>query len=390
MKKLPIAVLMAVIAAAIVWGIRSRNAPPDTRIRFSGNLEMTQVNIAFKVPGRLIERNFNEGDPVKKGAVVARLDPERVTRERGSAQQGVAVAESQLVLLRTAIEQQRESLAAETQLRQAEIAQAQAHLDRLLAGSRKQEIQLARTAVAEIGVEHERAAKDWQRAQSLFRNEDISTQQRDQFKARFDGTQASLDQAKQRLALAEEGPRQEDVAAARAQVARAQAALRLTESARIELRRKEQETATRRAEIERARAQVSVLDSQVSDNAALSPVDGVVLSKAAEAGDVLAAGANVLTIADVEHPWLRGYISEQDLGRVKVGAKVRVTTDSFSGKVYEGKLTFIASDAEFTPKQIQTAAERVKLVYRVKVEIPNPARELKLNMPADAEIVIEP
>ncbi|MSV29219.1 MAG: HlyD family efflux transporter periplasmic adaptor subunit [Bryobacterales bacterium] len=390
MKKLPIAVLAAVIAAAIVWGIRSRNAPLDTRIRFSGNLEMTQVNIAFKVPGKLIERNFNEGDPVKKGAVVARLDPERVTRERGSAQQGVTVAESQLVLLRTAIEQQRESLAAETQLRQAEIAEAQAHLDQLLAGSRKQEIQLARAAVEEIKTEHERAAKDWQRAQALFLNEDISTQQRDQFKGRFDGTQAALDQARQRLALAEEGPRKEDVAAARAQVARAQAALRLTESARIELRRKEQETATRRAEIERARAQVSVLDSQVSDNAALSPLDGVVLSKAAEAGEVLAAGANVLTIADVEHPWLRGYIAEQDLGRVKVGAKVRVSTDSFSGKVYEGRLTFIASDAEFTPKQIQTAAERVKLVYRVKVEIPNPARELKLNMPADAEIVIEP
>ncbi len=390
MKKLPIVILIAVVAAAIVWGVRFRGAPPDTRIRFSGNMEMTQVNIAFKVPGKLIERNFNEGDAVKKGAVVARLDPERVARERGREQQGVAVAESQLVLLRTAIDQQRESLAAETQLRQAEIAQAQAHLDQLLAGSRKQEIQQARAAVEEIKTEHERAAKDWQRAQGLYKNEDISTQERDRFKARFDATQASLDQAGQRLALVEEGPRKEDVAAARAQVARAQAALRLAESARIELRRKEQEVTTRRAEIERARAQVSVLDSQVSDNAVLSPVDGVVLSKAAEPGEILAAGATVLTIADVEHPWLRGYISEQDLGRVKVGAKVRVTTDSFSGKVYDGRITFIASDAEFTPKQIQTAAERVKLVYRVKVEIPNPARELKLNMPADAEIVIEP
>ena len=369
--------------------VRSRSTPPDTNIRFSGNLEMTQVNIAFKVPGKLIEVNFREGDAVKKGAVAARLDPERAERERERERQGVAAAESQLVLLRTAIDQQRESLAAETQLRQAEVRQAQARLDQLLSGSRKREIEAARAGAQEVRVEHERAANDWARAQGLFRNEDISARERDQFKGRFDASQAALRQANERLALVEEGPRAEDIAAARAQVSRAQAALRMTESARLELKRKEQEIETRRAEIARARAQVAVLDSQVSDHTSFSPVDGVALSKAAEPGEVLAAGATVLVIADIDHPWLRGYISGEDLGRVKLGATVKITTDSFPGKVYEGRLTFIASEAEFTPKQIQTAAERVKLVYRVKVEVPNPRRELKLNMPASAEIAIE-
>jgi HlyD family secretion protein len=104
---------------------------------------------------------------------------------------------------------------------------------------------------------------------------------------------------------------------------------------------------------------------------------------------VLAAGATIVTIGDIDRPWLRGYINEADLGRVKIGAKALVTTDSYPGKTYQGRVSFIASEAEFTPKQIQTQQERVKLVYRVKIELENPNHELKSNMPADAEIVVE-
>jgi HlyD family secretion protein len=96
----------------------------------------------------------------------------------------------------------------------------------------------------------------------------------------------------------------------------------------------------------------------------------------------------VVTIGDLEHPWLRAYINETDLGRVKVGQKVNLTTDSFKGKVYHGTISFIASDAEFTPKQIQTKEERVKLVYRIKIDVDNSSHELKLNMPVDAEILL--
>ena len=92
-------------------------------------------------------------------------------------------------------------------------------------------------------------------------------------------------------------------------------------------------------------------------------------------------------MGDIDHPWLRAYIREQDLGRVKLGAKAKVTTDSFPGKVYDGRVSFISSEAEFTPKQIQTAEERVKLVYRIKIEIDNSRHELKSNMPADAEVL---
>jgi HlyD family secretion protein len=103
---------------------------------------------------------------------------------------------------------------------------------------------------------------------------------------------------------------------------------------------------------------------------------------------VLAAGTTVVTVGDLDHPWLRGYINERDLGRVKLGARVKVTTDSFPDKVYWGRVSFISSEAEFTPKQIQTPEERVKLVYRIKINIDNPQHQLKVNMPADAEILL--
>jgi HlyD family secretion protein len=127
----------------------------------------------------------------------------------------------------------------------------------------------------------------------------------------------------------------------------------------------------------------------LADTIATSPINGVVLVKAADVGEVLAPGTNVVTVGDIDHPWLRAYIREQDLGRVKLGAKARVTTDSFPGKVYEGRVSFISSEAEFTPKQIQTSEERVKLVYRIKIDIDNPRHELKSNMPADAEILTD-
>ena len=103
----------------------------------------------------------------------------------------------------------------------------------------------------------------------------------------------------------------------------------------------------------------------------------------------VAPGVPVARIGDVGRPWVRAYINETDLGKVKIGSRARVTTDSFPGKSYDGRVSFISSEAEFTPKQIQTKEERVKLVYRIKIDVANPKHELKSNMPVDAEIVLE-
>ena len=357
-------------------------------IAVSGNLELTQVDLSFKTAGRMTELNVREGDFVKKGDVIARLDSAQLEQQLLRDQASVASAQSSLQQLQTSIEYQQATLESDISTRRAELAQAQARLDDLLAGSRPQEIQQAQSAVTDAKAWNDQARSDWERAQTLFAREDISKQQYDQARAKLDSTAAQLREAEEKAALVKEGPRTQEIAGARAQVARAQAAVQTAEANRIEVRRKQQELAARRAEIEKNSAQVGMTRTQIADAVVTAPIDGVVLVKAAEAGEVIAAGSTIVSLGDLDHPWLRAYINETDLGRIKVGGKARLSTDSFPGKVYEGHISFIASEAEFTPKQIQTKEERVKLVYRIKIEVDNSQHELKNNMPVDAEILL--
>jgi len=362
---------------------------PDNRILVSGNIELTEVNIAFKTSGRLIERTVDEGDPVKAGQEIARLDRDQLSRQREQSEAALVSSQSQLAQAETSVSWERETLAADLAQRRADLDAAEARLAELKNGSRPQEIQDSKAAVENADAALVRAKRDWDRAQVLHKDDDISNSQFDDFRNRWESAEALLKQAKERYALVLAGPRKEQIDGAASQVARARAALKVGEANALELKRREQDVATRRAEIDKARAQVALNDSQIADTVAVSPVGGVVLVKSADVGEILAPGTTVVTVGDIDHPWLRGYINEKDLGRVKLGAKVKLTTDSFPGKEYPGRVSFIASEAEFTPKQIQTQEERVKLVYRIKIEVDNPRHELKSNMPADAEIVVE-
>jgi HlyD family secretion protein len=387
-RKILIPILLVAIGLGLTMALRSgwlhRDDP--NRIHVSGNIELTEVDISFKVPGKLVQRTVDEGDFVKKGQLIARIDRDQMDRQKARDMAGVSSAGFQLDQSRTSIAYQEASLEADIELKRAELKAAQAHLDELVAGSRPQEIQEARASVSDAQAQFDQAKLDWDRAQTLFKNDDISKSQFDQFRARFDSTQAMLKQAQERLALSVEGPRKEQIEYARAQVAQAQAALKLSEANRLEVQRRKEDLSERRAEMDRAQQQVAITNTQINDTEVFSPVDGVVLVKAAEVGEVLAAGTTVVTIGDIQHPWLRAYIGEKDLGRVKIGSKAKVTSDSFPGKGYWGRVSFISSEAEFTPKQIQTQEERVKLVYRIKIEVDNPNNELKSNMPVEAEI----
>jgi HlyD family secretion protein len=391
MKKkilIPVIGLIALgVAGAVIF--RNSNRPRENRIVVSGNIELNEVTIAFKTAGKLIERTVDEGDAVKPGQIIARLDRDQLQRQREQAQAALAAAQAQLAQAETAVRWQRETLAADVAQRRADLQANEARLAELKSGSRPEEIQEAKAAVENAEAELTRARGDWQRAQVLFKNDDISKSQYDQFRTRFESAGAVVKQAKERSALVVAGPRQEQIQAAASQVERGRAAVRAGEANTLEVKRREQEIVARRAEIERARAQVAAIDAQLADTVAVSPVGGVVLVKSSDVGEVLAPGTPVVTVGDIDHPWLRGYINETDLGRVKIGTKVRITTDSYPGKAYSGRVTFIASQAEFTPKQIQTAEERVKLVYRIKVEVDNPRHELKSNMPADGEVLLD-
>jgi HlyD family secretion protein len=387
-KKIIGIVALTTLGFAGTMAFRNRSQP-DTRIRISGNMELTQVNIAFKISGKLIERAVDEGDSVKKGMIVARLDQDQLLRQRDREQAALAEAQSQLAQAETTVEWTRQSQSTDLEQRRADLSQAEARLRQFETGSRPQEIQESSAAMEAARTESERAQKDWERAQALYKRDDISASQYDQYRKNAESAAAALRQAQERFAMVKEGPRREEIDAARALVARAIASIKWAEAQRLDVTRKQQDLAARRADIERQRAQIALIDSQLADTVAASPIDGVVLVKSANVGEILAPGTTVVTIGDIDHPWLRGYINERDLGRVKLGTKAKITTDSYPGKVYWGRVSFIASEAEFTPKQIQTSEERLKLVYRIKIDVENPQHELKSNMPADAEIVLE-
>jgi HlyD family secretion protein len=323
MKKRIVALVALVAAATIVYYFVHRSNRGKDGIRISGNIEVTAVEVSFKIPGRVSERMVDEGAMVKAGQVIARLESEELVHE--------------------------------VALRQADLQAMRAALDELLAGSRKEEIAQAEAILDATEAEAKRSADDFKRQEALFRREVIPKQKFDAARASYDTSCAQVHQAKEALALVREGPRREQIDQARARLSEAEVALALAKT----------------------RLGYAIL---------LSPVSGLVMEKNIEPGEQVAAGTPVVTVGELDTVWVRAYINETELGKVRVGQKARVTTDTWPGKVYYGTLTFISSEAEFTPKNVQTQKERVKLVYRVKVTIPNPNMELKPGMPADAEI----
>jgi HlyD family secretion protein len=389
-KRIPIlAIVVLAAVGAYLYFSKQTAGKLKNQIQVSGNIELTEVNIAFKTSGRLMERTVDEGTFVKKGQVLARLDHDQLSAQRDREEAALQSVTTQLAQAETSLAWQKENLAADLQQRKADLDSYQARWQELKNGARPQEIEETKAAVDSAQAEFDRSKRDWERAQTLYKNDDISTAQYDQYRSRWEGGTAVLKQAKERQSLVLAGPRQEQIDAATAQVQRARAAIRMAGTNTLEIKRREQELLMRRAEIARAKANLALIDSQLADTTAISPVDGVVLVKAAEPGEVLAAGSTVVSIGDLHHPWLRAYINEPDKGKVKLGMKVQVTTDSYPGKKYRGVLSFISAEAEFTPKQIQTQEERVKLVYRIKIDLENPQQELNSNMPADAAIDLE-
>lgn len=316
------ALFLAVIAALTLW---SRPVPEPGALQVSGNIEMTDAEVSFKIPGRVVERLISEGETVKAGQIVARLDTSELSQE--------------------------------VALRKAEVRAAEAALAELETGSRPEEIAQSEAVVRRAQAEVERAKADFRRLKTLYEQDNVSVQDYDAAKTAVDVTEAKLRESQEQLRLVKKGPRIEKIDRSRAQLQQAKEALKLAET-------------------------------RLSYATLASPLTGLVLSHNIEPGEFVAAGTPIVTVGDLEHVWLRAYVDETDLGRVKAGQAARVRTDSYPDKGYEGRVSFIASQAEFTPKSVQTEKERVKLVYRIKITIANPKMELKAGMPADARIML--
>ena len=326
MKRISILMLVVVaIGGALFYFFTRERGAGEPFIRVSGNIEATEADVGFKIPGRIVSRFYEEGDWVEKGKVLAKLDDEDL-RQR-------------------------------LDLARATLMSAQARLSKLLAGSRPQELKEAEANLHQAQFDLGNKEIQYERMKALLERRVISKEAFDNAETSYKVAKAALQIATENYQLVKEGPRREDIEDAKAQVDQARVSLKLAET-------------------------------QLSYAVLYCPISGIVLVKSSEIGEVVNPGTSVLTLADVDHVWLKAYISETDLGKVKWGQEVIVTTDLRPKKEYKGRISFISSQAEFTPKQIQTEKERVTLVYRIKIDIPNPDRELKPGMPADARILL--
>lgn len=374
-------VLLLVIAAAGVGSylyIQGRSRANPTSVNVSGNIEVTDAEVSFMLSGRVEARLVDEGEVVQAGQLVAQLHSTDLEQEVALRKAEVQAAQAALAELEAGSRPEEIAQAA------AVVRREQARLNELLAGSRPQDIAAAQAAVQRERAGVDRSKADYERAARLYRRDMIAAQEYDQAKATYEVALRTLKEAEERLKLVVEGPRQEVIEQARATLAEAQERYALVEQGP---RRETIDQA--RARLEQAKAALALAETRLGYATLVSPLSGVVLSENVEPGEYVAAGTPVVTVGDLAHVWLRAYINETDLGRVKVGQRVRVITDTFPGRTYEGRVSFIASQAEFTPKNVQTTKERVKLVYRIKVDIPNPHMELKPGMPADADILLE-
>jgi HlyD family secretion protein len=312
-----------------------RGGGDDGPLRASGYVEATDVRVAPEVGGRILEMTVDEGDRVSKGQTVARLD----------------TADVELAMRRT----------------EAERAQAVAQLRLLEAGSRVEEIRQAsaqaESAQADIVAaesELQAATTDLSRFEALLASNAGSRKQRD-------------DAATRR-----------DVAAARVTAARERARAASEALARLRAGARPQELAAARARVAAVEAQMAVLQKGQSDATLQSPVNGVVTSRLADPGEIVAARTAILVITDLDRAWANVYVDEPVVPKLTLGQTIPLHTDA--GQRLEGKITFISPKAEFTPRNVQTAEERTKLVYRIKVTTDNRQGILKSGMPVEAEI----
>ncbi len=329
MKRILILLVLAGLVAggffaAGWWKLpRSAKSDPGHELTLYGNVDIRQVDLGFRVGGRLAEVYFDEGGRVKPGDLVARLDAKPYEEQ---------------VALRTA-----------------ELARAAADLEKMRNGSRSQDIKSARAKLAEQQASLKVVQKDYQRREQLFAQRAISRQAFDDIEASRDEAVARVQSAQEALNLLLEGYRPEEIKAAK-------------------------------AAYDSAAAQLEQARTQLDDTQLTAPANGTILTRVREPGAVLGAGASVVTLSIAEPVWVRAYIPEPQLGRIHPGMPARVYSDSQPNEPIDGKIGFISPEAEFTPKNVETPDLRTKLVYRFHVVVHNPKERLRQGMPVTVKV----
>ena len=292
-------------------------------VSVTGTIEAIQVDVSARIAGRIVERPVDEGDRVTAGQLLVRLD---------EAEQ-----------------------AAEVRRQEAAVRTAQSTLNDLLAGARREELEDARAALQSASATREWTERDHRRAEGLFAQALIAAQEVDRARQAYLVAAAQEKSARQKLSLLEAGPRPDQIEAARGQLAQGRNAL-------------------------------EVARTRLKEMSIHSPMDGLVLRKNLEVGEMANPGVPILTLMKPSDIWVRAYVPEEEVGRIRVGGKAQIAVDAYPARRFPGRITEIASEAEFTPRNVQTRKERVNLVFRIKIAVDNPEGILKPGMPADADL----
>ena len=332
MNKKPLiaaAVVLLAGGAALAWWLQREPASRSELVLY-GNVDLRQVSLAFNGSERIARLMVEEGDHVKAGQVLGELDVK--------------------------------SLQLRADQSRAQIAVAQQALARLQTGSRPEEIGQSRAQVAAAEADARLARQQVERLQGIGQStggRGVSQQDMDAAQARLKVAQAQLDNARKAQQLVVTGPRKEDIAQAQAQ-------------------------------LDSARAALAVLEHQVAESTLKAPIDAVVRARLMEPGDMASPQRPVYTLAVTNPKWVRAYVPEPDLGRIRAGMAATLVTDSHPDQPLNGRIGYISSVAEFTPKTVQTEDLRSSLVYEVRVLADDSADRLRLGMPATVRIALEP
>ncbi|HEY6953564.1 MAG TPA: efflux RND transporter periplasmic adaptor subunit [Bacteroidota bacterium] len=292
-------------------------------IEASGTLEAIEVKVSAKVPGQVETLFVDEGSQVKRGDTLAILDHSTQEIQWRQAQAGVALAEAQYQLL--------------------------------VNGARSEDVQQAHDALKQLESSAKNAAEDYNRMKELYASKSITKKQYDDAESRYTITKAQLNSARENLKKMERFARPEDLAAAKAR-------------------------------LDQAKASADLLRKQINDACILAPVAGTVTNKPVEIGELVGIGSTIVTISQLETLNLMIYVSDSELGKVKLNAPADIVIDTYPDKSYPGRVIYISPIAEFTPKNVQTKEDRTKLVFGVKLEVDNREGALKAGMPADAYV----
>ena len=324
MKKIiPILVVLLCVGAVGAWFYHKSHDSKKSTLTLFGNIDIREVTLGFRVPGKLAKLMCDEGDTVKAGEVIAVLDAQPYSNQVANAQAQV------------------ESLRARLKLREA--------------GNRPEEVAQARSLVREREATAINAERSFKRSEELLAAKAVAVQDRDNAAASFDEAAARLKSARDNLALLEAGFRAEDIAQARADLAQAEAGL-------------------------------ATAELQEKDTVLTAPSNGVILTRAQEAGAILQAGSAVFTVSLVTPVWVRAYVHEPDLGRIHPGMKVEIRSDSRRDRPYTGQIGYISPRAEFTPKTVETTELRTALVYRLRIIVENADEGLRQGMPVTVTV----